>query len=601
MLRRRSGWAQLLLQNHTRNRRHKLRRETVSAVTTERLESRTLLTVFVDCNAPVFGNNDGSSWKDAYVDLQDGLQHARYSGQDVHVADGVYYPGNASTDTFELFPGLQLQGGFPGYYQIAGTPDRDWTFHQTILSGDLNQDDVRVYYDSQVDTYGVEGLLMNIQNNEENCFTIVTGSDDALIEGFYIESGRAVPGPPAPGTAVTPQMSEGGGMYNNHASPQVQDVVFRWNAAVRGGGMANIASDPDLSRVVFDGNLANELGGGLFNSESTPQLVNTVFYKNHVTETQRAYGGALANMADSDATIRNSTFYGNWAPAGGAMANLNSDPILVNDILYGNGAITQGGTSEIFDDASSTPFVAYTDIGGPYLSSGNPGYNNCDHDPIFWAPDGSPNPNAAAPDYGGEGPDQRWATADDGLQLDSNPDNFSHEIDTGTLIQALPNSTIMVSPSVDIIGNPRPTLFQMPPGQVDKGAYEHQADAVDDFLEPAGPRDLTQPRIGPDELQRWSEKVAWDMLPRDTDSSHRESRSPAQEPNDAWKRQFAQAHTDWLPTEIDPKHPVSSALEPVSNDQTQPAGQHGRQAEADLDQAWLELVAHDLKSKLNVF
>ena len=187
MLRRRSGWAQLLLQNHTRNRRHKLRRETVSAVTTERLESRTLLTVFVDCNAPVFGNNDGSSWKDAYVDLQDGLQHARYSGQDVHVADGVYYPGNASTDTFELFPGLQLQGGFPGYYQIAGTPDRDWTFHQTILSGDLNQDDVRVYYDSQVDTYGVEGLLMNIQNNEENCFTIVTGSDDALIEGFYIE------------------------------------------------------------------------------------------------------------------------------------------------------------------------------------------------------------------------------------------------------------------------------------------------------------------------------------------------------------------------------------------------------------------------------
>ena len=283
------------------------------------------------------------------------------------------------------------------------------------------------------------------------------------------------------------------------------------------------------------------------------------------------------------------------------MANLNSDPILVNDILYGNGAITQGGTSEIFDDASSTPFVAYSDIGGPYLSSGNPGYNNCDHDPIFWAPDGSPNPNAAAPDYGGEGPDQRWATADDGLQLDSNPDNFSHEIDTGTLIQALPNSTIMVSPSVDIIGNPRPTLFQMPPGQVDKGAYEHQADAVDDFLEPAGPRDLTQPRIGPDELQRWSEKVAWDMLPRDTDSSHRESRSPAQEPNDAWKRQFAQAHTDWLPTEIDPKHPVSSALEPVSNDQTQPAGQHGRQAEADLDQAWLELVAHDLKSKLNVF
>ncbi|MEO1999483.1 MAG: hypothetical protein ABGZ17_29915 [Planctomycetaceae bacterium] len=185
--------------------------------------------------------------------------------------------------------------------------------------------------------------------------------------------------------------------------------------------------------------------------------------------------------------------------------------------------------------------------------------------------------------------------------MDSNPEKFSPEIDTGTLIQALPNSTIMVAPAVDIIGNPRPTLFQIPPGQVDKGAYEHQADAVQDVLEPSGPRDLTQQTIRPADVSRWSEKVAWDALQMDTGSGHSESRSPAQAPDDAWKRQFAQAHTGWRPTEIDPTQQVSSGLDPVSHEQTQPARQDRGPADADMDQAWLILVAHDLKSKRNVF
>jgi len=246
---------QFLFRNRCRNRH--CNRRTIPSVASEVLESRRLLTVFVDCGAPLSGNNDGTSWEHAYLDLQNGLLKAGITGEDIHVADGVYHPGSSPSDTFQLFPGVKLYGGYSGYSLFPETLDRDWTLHQTILSGDLNEDDERIYYDGNTDTYGVDGLLMDILNNADNSLTVVTGSSEALIEGFYIESGHAANSGPLPGTTGTqPQMSQGAGLYNDHASPTVRDVVFRWNEAERGGGMANNASHPNLSRVVFDSNLA---------------------------------------------------------------------------------------------------------------------------------------------------------------------------------------------------------------------------------------------------------------------------------------------------------------------------------------------------------
>jgi len=420
--------------------------------------------VFVDCHAPSGGNNDGTSWEDACLDLQNGLLKAQITGEDIHVANGVYHPGSSRFDTFQLFPGLNLYGGYAGYSQLPGTPDRDWTVHQTILSGDLNEDDEHIYYDGNTDTSGVDGLLTDILNNEDNSFTVVTGSDKALIEGFSIESGHAENSGPLPGTTGTqPQMSMGAGLYNDHASPAIRDVVFRWNEAERGGGMADSSSRPDLSRVVFDCNLATGQGAGIYNSRSQPQVVNAVFYKNHVTGTARSFGGAIFNTNGSESTIWNSTFYGNWAQAGGAIANMNSSPNLVNSILYGNGAITERGTAELYNDAASVPFVAFCDIAGGYA-----GLGNIDAEPRWQAQDG------------GAGPDQRWATGDDGLQLNHTPDNFSPAIDSGTALQALPSLSLVVSPPVDLTGNPRPTGWLPPFGPVDIGAYECQLKAVGD-------------------------------------------------------------------------------------------------------------------------
>ena len=84
----------------------------------EPLETRRLLsgTVFVDAIAP--GTDDGSSWANAYTDLQQALA-AVVAGQTIEVSQGTYLPtsGTDRTATFQLVDGVTIQGGYAGYGQ----------------------------------------------------------------------------------------------------------------------------------------------------------------------------------------------------------------------------------------------------------------------------------------------------------------------------------------------------------------------------------------------------------------------------------------------------------------------------------------------------
>lgn len=94
-------------------------------------------TVFVDANA--VGANNGSSWADAYVDLQDALS-ATASGQ-LWVAQGSYRPAPVGQPTisFQLKNQVALYGGFAG--TETSLSQRDVILHPTVLSGDLAADD----------------------------------------------------------------------------------------------------------------------------------------------------------------------------------------------------------------------------------------------------------------------------------------------------------------------------------------------------------------------------------------------------------------------------------------------------------------------------
>ena len=86
--------------------------------------------------------SDGTTWCIAFDDLQDALDIAR-SGHEIRVAEGVYRPdrGTSSrTESFVLRSGASMLGGYAGCGAVD--PDaRDPSLHETILSGDLSDND----------------------------------------------------------------------------------------------------------------------------------------------------------------------------------------------------------------------------------------------------------------------------------------------------------------------------------------------------------------------------------------------------------------------------------------------------------------------------
>ncbi len=104
--------------------------------------------IYVDEDATA-GNDNGSSWPDAYLKLQDALAEADVCDQ-IWVSEGTYTPAASfsASATFTLVNGVTVYGGFDG------TDERDWADpnNETILSGlfDPNEVDFVVTADADV-------------------------------------------------------------------------------------------------------------------------------------------------------------------------------------------------------------------------------------------------------------------------------------------------------------------------------------------------------------------------------------------------------------------------------------------------------------------
>lgn len=318
-------------------------------------------TIVVDASAT--GNNDGSSWADAYTQLQSALAVAS-SGDEIQAAMGVYTPAGISGDrtaTFQLLNGVTIKGGYAG----LSSPDaneRDIDAYETILSGDLNGDDDA-----------------NSANNSENSYHVVTGGGTdatAILDGFTITGGNA--------NGISPQ-SLGGGMYNSYGSPTVINCTFIKNYSLAmGGGMFNFESCTTITNCSFIENVSDDDGGGIRNyTNSHTVITNCDFIGNVAFED----GGGLNNRKNSNAIVTNCAFIGNTAMSGGGMENhvgraaVTGVPIITNCTFIGNIGSEGGGMRN--NDAnpiiSNCTFVG--NIGSGMNNSKNkPSITNC----ILW-------------------------------------------------------------------------------------------------------------------------------------------------------------------------------------------------------------------------
>lgn len=88
--------------------------------------------------AGAFGNGDGSSWENAFVDPSSAVAAALTAGKPLYVAQG-YYAVNAQ---ITLSANFEIYGGFPGLSDAETLADRDVDRYPTIFSGDQTKNDV---------------------------------------------------------------------------------------------------------------------------------------------------------------------------------------------------------------------------------------------------------------------------------------------------------------------------------------------------------------------------------------------------------------------------------------------------------------------------
>jgi hypothetical protein len=289
------------------------------------------------------GTGDCSSWVNACT-LQTALTGAA-SGQEIWAAAGVYTPTTVTTNrnaTFQLVSGVAVYGGFSGTETLR--TQRVPAANTTILSGDIDNNDTQTPVITDTTT---------VTGNATNSYHVVTGANNATLDGFTITAGNA-------NTLFAPD-NRGGGMYNNFSSPALTNVTFVGNAAAYGGGMKNQGSSPALTNVTFSGNTAN-YGGGMENMSSSPLLTNVTFSGNSATG-PFAYGGGMDN-ASSDPVLTNVTFSGNSASDGGGIHNSGGSLVISNTILWGNTAING---AQIYDDGTGTLTVSDSVVEGDFV------------------------------------------------------------------------------------------------------------------------------------------------------------------------------------------------------------------------------------------
>jgi len=276
------------------------------------------------------GANDGSSWSDAFTDLQDALAVAHQEGDEICVAQGIYTPTQDPLDrdaTFDLKDGVTITGGYAG---PAGMyPDfRHTKFFATILSGDIDHNDD----------------IVDPNTNEGNSHHVVTCTgpgNTAVLEGVTITGGYSS------GGAVHGNRGKGGGLYCQGGSPQLIDCIFTDNYAWGGGGGAvhvSLGSYPAFTRCIWEDNDAR-VGGAIYASRRSSLSLNyCVFHRN----TAGLKGGAIYTELGSQIRVVNCLFVANTAnDTGGAVScpdsiNGNGDSLfnLVNCTFYGNSSPT---------------------------------------------------------------------------------------------------------------------------------------------------------------------------------------------------------------------------------------------------------------------
>jgi hypothetical protein len=258
-------------------------------------------------NESAEGAEDGTSWENAFMDLQSAID-AAVEGDQIWVAAGKYKPTSVhgiitmedvyDIDEFNRYLHFRMKNGVEIYGGFAGTetelPQRDFQAQETILSCDLGE----------------------IDEQYDNCFHIFyhpAGLDldeTAVLDGFLMEGGYA--------DDVEPH-DAGSVMYNDGSSPVVKNGWIYWNYSYKGAVFYNKDSSIKVMNTQFVNNEAPYSKGGVFYNENSNIEISGCDFANSWAEGDNESNGGAIYSTGGKTVIADTIFRSNEANLGGAI------------------------------------------------------------------------------------------------------------------------------------------------------------------------------------------------------------------------------------------------------------------------------------------
>lgn len=245
-------------------------------------------------NPGASGTNDGSTWANAYTDLQTAIDSAD-AGSELWIIAGTYVPGDVATG-FAVRQSLTLLGGFAGTETAAG--ERNPNANATILSGDTNGDDAG-------------GTGPTTDNTRHVVYVDSLIGDVVTISGFTISGGAA-----SVDTLAADPDRQGGGIFSYSPLNLVGNTITQ-NTAAEGAGVYLAGLDASGSIAYgndFNNNNAAELGGAYM-------FVGTgdvLFRRNSVSDNSAVNGAGGFGGIIGEAIIDSCSFSNNSTGGDGA-------------------------------------------------------------------------------------------------------------------------------------------------------------------------------------------------------------------------------------------------------------------------------------------
>ncbi|MEM8897813.1 MAG: HYR domain-containing protein [Bacteroidota bacterium] len=271
------------------------------------------------------GANNGTSWEDAYTDLQTALVNT--NAGEIWVAEGTYVPlVNSRTSTFSLKDGVAVYGGFIG--SETELTQRNPQANVTILSGDMLSNDGPSF-----------------SNNGDNTYHVVTAlnlATETILDGFTIKAGNA-DGAGADG--------QGAGLYAFNSNLSLNNVIISDNISLTSGGglFATAKSLITMDNATMTMN-QSDFGGGAFISDTSNMVISGSGIGLPLPISR---GGGIGLESGCNLTATDCVFDQNLSRQGGAISFFKTSAGTLSDITFSNNsADVEGGAVYMREDAS---------------------------------------------------------------------------------------------------------------------------------------------------------------------------------------------------------------------------------------------------------